>query len=47
MPYLLKGIINLLLDITVVLLAMPVLWGLQMARAKKVMLSGILGMGIL
>ena len=39
------GIVNLLLDVTVVVLPMPVLWGLKMAVAKKAMLSGMFGMG--
>ncbi|CAD6580868.1 MAG: hypothetical protein ASARMPRED_000351 [Alectoria sarmentosa] len=39
------GIFNLSLDVTAVLLPMPVLWGLNMAIGKKVMLSGIFGMG--
>ena len=41
------GVFNLLLDITVVILPMPVLWGLQMARSKKVILSGMFSLGIL
>ena len=40
------GIVNLLLDICVVVLPMPVLWGLQMAISKKLMLSGMFGLGI-
>ena len=40
------GIVNLLLDICVVVLPMPVLWGLQMAVSKKLMLSGMFGLGI-
>lgn len=39
------GIFNLLLDVTVVVLPMPILWGLKMAVGKKVMLSGMFGMG--
>ena len=39
------GIFNLFLDVTVVVLPMPVLWGLKMAVGKKVMLSGMFGMG--
>jgi len=41
------GIFNLLLDIEVVIMPMPVLWGLQMAISKKVMLSGMFGLGIM
>ena len=40
------GIFNLLLDVCVVVLPMPVLWGLQMAFNKKLMLSGMFGLGI-
>ena len=40
------GVFNLLMDITVVTLPMPVLWGLQMSTQKKVVLTGIFGMGI-
>lgn len=39
------AIFNFFLDATVVLMPMPVLWGLQMAVSKKVALSGIFGMG--
>lgn len=39
------GIFNLFLDVTVVVLPMPILWGLKMAVGKKVMLSGMFGMG--
>ena len=44
---LLNATISLLLDITVVLLPTPVLWGLQMPVRKKVMISGMFGLGIL
>jgi len=37
------GIFNLLMDVTVVALPMPVLWGLQMAAKKKIILSGRTG----
>lgn len=40
------GIFNLILDITAVVLPMPVLWGLKMSVRNKVMLSGMFGMGI-
>ena len=39
------GIFNLLLDVTVVVLPMPVLWGLKMAVGKRLMLTGMFGMG--
>ena len=41
------AVLNLLLDVTTVVLPMPVLWGLQMATSKKVIVSGILSMGIM
>lgn len=44
---LLNATISLLLDITVVLLPTPVLWGLQMPVKKKVIISGMFGLGIL
>lgn len=40
------GIFNLFLDVTAVVLPMPVLWGLKMNVRNKVMLSGMFGMGI-
>lgn len=40
------GVFNLLMDICVVILPMPVLWHLQMSQSKKVVLSGMFGMGI-
>ena len=41
------GIFNLLLDVTVVILPMPVLWGLHLPRSKKFVLSGIFGLGLM
>ncbi|KAL2041589.1 hypothetical protein N7G274_005971 [Stereocaulon virgatum] len=41
------AVLNLLLDVTTVGLPMPVLWRLQMATSKKVIVSGILSMGII
>lgn len=43
--YMSGGIFNLLLDVTVVVLPMPMLWGLQMATGKKVALTGVFGIG--
>lgn len=40
------AILNLLQDVVVVVLPMPILWGLQMARSRKVALSCIFGIGI-
>ena len=44
---LLIGIFNLLLDVTVVVLPMPVLWSLQIPMRKKAVLSGMFGLGIM
>ena len=41
------GIFNLLLDVALVILPMPVLWGLQMAISKKVVLSCMFGLGVM
>ena len=38
---------NLILDVTVVVLPTPVLWGLQMAISKKVTVQGMFGLGFL
>ncbi|MCJ1263085.1 hypothetical protein MMC22_002955 [Lobaria immixta] len=43
--FLLTGIVNLIIDVFIVLLPMPMLWGLQMPLMKKVAISGIFGMG--
>lgn len=40
------GISNILLDIIMVILPMPMLWGLQMAVSKKLMLSGMFALGL-
>ncbi|KAM0797175.1 hypothetical protein BDR22DRAFT_466521 [Usnea florida] len=39
------AIFNLFMDITVVALPMPILWGLQMAVSRKIMLSVMFGLG--
>lgn len=41
------AILNLLQDVVVVVLPMPILWGLHMARSRKVALSCIFGIGIM
>lgn len=40
------GIFNLLLDVTAVVLPMPVLWGLKMDIGNKLRLTGMFGLGI-
>ena len=44
--YAFMGIYNLISDVAVVVLPMPMLWSLQMPNSKKIALSGIFGMGI-
>ena len=39
------GISNLILDVAAVVLPMPVLWGLKMAMAKRIMLVVMFGLG--
>lgn len=41
------GVFNLLMDVIVVVLPMPVLWDLQMAAGKKVRIGGMFGLGIM
>ena len=45
--YLSISVINLALDMTVIVLPMPILWTLQMPKARKVAVSAIFGMGVL
>ena len=40
------GTFNILLDIMMVILPMPMLWSLQMAVSKKLMLSGMFALGL-
>ena len=40
------AVVNLLLDFTVVMLPMRILWGLQMATRRKVAVSGMFSMGL-
>ena len=40
------AIVNFLHDVVVVIMPMPILWGLQIARSKKAALSCIFGIGI-
>ena len=43
--YLSVSIINLILDVMVIILPMPMLWRLQMPTSKKVVISGVFGIG--
>ena len=40
------AVLNLLLDVVVVVLPMPILWGLQLAKGKKAGLTCMFGIGI-
>ena len=42
-----EAIINMLLDVAIFSLPMPLLWGLQMARRKKIKLTIIFGLGFM
>jgi uncharacterized membrane protein len=44
--YLSVAIVNLIIDLSIVALPMPVLWGLKMARKKKVAITFILCLGL-
>ena len=41
------GGVNAFLDLTLLLLPIPMVWGLQMPRKRKVAVSGIFGVGLL
>ena len=43
--YLSVSIINLLLDVMVIILPMPMLWKLQMPASKELVISGVFGIG--
>jgi hypothetical protein len=45
--YLSTGIVNLLIDVMIVALPLPILWGLQMELSRKVSLSIIFSLGAL
>ncbi|MCJ1466988.1 hypothetical protein MMC07_005610 [Pseudocyphellaria aurata] len=47
LAYLLAGITNLLIDALVVIIPMPLLWGLQLPLSKKLGLAGMFGLGSL
>ncbi len=41
------GAVNAAIDLTILLLPVPMVWGLQMPRKRKIAVSGIFGMGLL
>lgn len=45
MIYVSSGIVNLVIDVAIVILPMPMLWGLQLGLHKKVALTFIFGLG--
>ena len=45
--YLSTGIVNLFIDIAIVVLPLPLLWGLQMKTSRKLALTGIFSLGAL
>ena len=45
--YISAGIINLIIDVSIIVLPMPMLWGLQMAMMRKVALTAIFSLGAL
>lgn len=45
--YISAAMINLILDLIVIALPMPVLWTLQMALLNKIAISAIFGVGIM
>ena len=46
MAFLVPGVINLVLDLLIISLPMPVLWTLRMRTAKKVATSIVFGIGL-
>lgn len=45
--YLAIGVVNMVIDFAIVLLPMPILYGLQMSARNKVAIMGILSLGLL
>ena len=45
--YVASSIINLLLDVVVIVLPMPVLWALRIPTSKKIAISAMFGIGIM
>jgi hypothetical protein len=41
------GIINVVLDLTIIALPIPRLWNLQLAFSKKIMLTGLFSLGLM
>ena len=47
MAYLFAGIVNLILDVGIITLPIPVLWRLQMPFGRKLSIAAMFGLGIL
>ena len=45
--YLSTGIVNLIIDVAIIALPLPKLWGLQMKTSKKLALTAIFSLGAL
>lgn len=45
--YISSAVINVVLDVAVIILPMRILWKLQMRLSKKLLISGIFGLGIM
>lgn len=41
------SIVNLVLDVIVIILPLPILWNLNMATTKKVAISAVFGVGLM
>ena len=46
MVQIVSAVINLIADLIMVVLPMPILWGLQMSKGKKLTISIVVGLGI-
>ena len=44
--YLSTAIVNLLIDVAIVVLPLPILWGLQMKTSRKIALTAIFSLGV-
>jgi hypothetical protein len=47
MKFLLSAVFNLILDVCILILPMPMLWTLQMSTKKKIAITFVFGLGIL
>ncbi len=47
LAYILQGIMNLLIDVGVIIVPMPMLWSLQMPFSKKMGIAAMFSIGVL